>query len=222
MALLSEKQQRDLLIAAGLADFLVDGKLTAASKKALMATIRALGPVAASEAKGLTRLAARGVVGAARFVPQVARMSPLSLLGSLLILGYIKREDIAEVGAAIVDDPRTAAAYEQLIASGQGVQQTLQPALEPYTGLTGLPGIRPFEKERKRFVKRKVSKANKAVKQAMKWLKEGGKSVTGAAAGTLPKAAFRSWKSMDRGPSVVPFNESREALPAYLQVLHEA
>ncbi len=187
MARLSETQQRDLLIAVGLGDFLVGGKLTAVTKKALMATLRALGPVAVSEAKGLTRLAARGVVGAARFVPQVARMSPLSLLGSLLILGYIKREDIAEVGAAIVDDPRTAAAYEQLIASGQGVQQSLQ----PYTGLTGLPGIRPFEKERKRFAKRKVSKANRAVKEGMRILKAGGKAVSGAAAGTLPKAAFR-------------------------------
>ena len=166
---------------------MVGGKLTAVTKKALMATLRALGPVAVSEAKGLTRLAARGVVGAARVAPYVARTNPYILAATLLSLGYIKREEIAEVGAAIADDPRTAAAYEQLIATGQGVQQTL----EPYTGLTGLPGIRPFEKERKRFVKRKVSKANKAVKQAMKWLKEGGKSVTGAAAGTLPKAAFR-------------------------------
>ena len=187
MALLSEKQQRDLLIAVGLGDFLVGGKLTAVSKKALMATLRALGPVAVSEAKGLTRLAARGVVGAARVAPYVARTNPYILAATLLSLGYIKREEIAEVGAAIADDPRTAAAYEQLIATGQGVQQTL----EPYTGLTGLPGIRPFEKERKRFVKRKVSKANRAVKEGMRILKAGGKAVSGAAAGTLPKAAFR-------------------------------
>ena len=191
MARLSETQQRDLLIAVGLGDFLVGGKLTAVTKKALMATLRALGPVAVSEAKGLTRLAARGVVGAARVVPYVARGNPYVLAATLLSLGYIKREEIAEVGAAIADDPRTAAAYEQLIASGQGVQQTLQPALQPYAELLGPPGIRPFEKERKRFAKRKVSKANKAVKQGMKWLKEGGKAVTGAAAGTLPKAAFR-------------------------------
>ncbi len=187
MARLSETQQRDLLIAVGLGDFLVGGKLTAVTKKALMATLRALGPVAVSEAKGLTRLAARGVVGAARVAPYVARTNPYILAATLLSLGYIKREEIAEVGAAIADDPRTAAAYEQLIATGQGVQQTL----EPYTGLTGLPGIRPFEKERKRFVKRKVSKANRAVKEGMRILKAGGKAVSGAAAGTLPKAAFR-------------------------------
>ena len=187
MARLSETQQRDLLIAVGLGDFLVGGKLTAVTKKALMATLRALGPVAVSEAKGLTRLAARGVVGAARVAPYVARTNPYILAATLLSLGYIKREEIAEVGAAIADDPRTAAAYEQLIASGQGVQQTLQ----PYTGLTGLPGIRPFEKERKRFVKRKVSKANRAVKEGMRILKAGGKAISGTPAGILPKAGFR-------------------------------
>jgi len=191
MARLSETQQRDLLIAVGLGDFLVGGKLTAVTKKALMATLRALGPVAVSEAKGLTRLAARGVVGAARVAPYVARTNPYILAATLLSLGYIKREEIAEVGAAIADDPRTAAAYEQLIASGQGVQQTLEPALQPYAELLGPPGIRPFAKERKRFAKRKVSKANRAVKQGMAWLKAGGKAISGAPAGILPKAGFR-------------------------------
>ena len=189
MARLSETQQRDLLIAVGLGDFLVGGKLTGATKKALMATLRALKPVAVSEARGLASLAARGVVGAARAVPLVARTNPYILAASLLALGYIKREEIAEVGAAIADDPRTEAAYEQLIASGRGVQQTLAPIVAPL----GLPGIRPLARERKRFVlKRKISKANRAVKQAMTWLKAGGKAVTGAVAGTLPAAAFRT------------------------------
>jgi len=179
--MLSEKQQKELLIAVGLADFLVDGKLTAATKKALMATLRALGPVAVSEAKGLTRLAARGVVGAVRVLPYVARTNPYLLAASLLIAGYIKREEIAEVGAAIADDPRTAAAYEALLESGQAVQQTLQPFAE----LPGLPGIRPISK-------RKVSKANRAVKQAMTWLKAGTKAASGAKPGLLPKGAFRT------------------------------
>jgi len=180
MTRLSETQQRDLLIAVGLGDFLVGGKLTAVTKKALMATLRALKPVAVSEAKGLTRLAARGVVGAARVLPYVARTNPYLLAASLLIAGYIKREEIAEVGAAIADDPRTAAAYEQLLESGRGVQQTLQPFAE----LTGLPGIRPLGK-------RKVSKSNKAVKQAMSWLKGGTKASSGAKPGILPKGAFK-------------------------------
>jgi len=146
-----------------------------------MATLRALKPVAVSEAKGLTRLAARGVVGAARLVPYVARTNPYILAASLLVAGYIKREEIAEVGAAIADDPRTQAAYEDLLAGGQAVQQTLQPFAE----LPGLPGIRPISK-------RKVSKANRAVKQAMAWLKGGTKSATGAKPGLLPKGAFKT------------------------------
>jgi len=188
MARLSETQQRDLLIAVGLGDFLVGGKLTAATKKALMATLRALKPVAVSEAKGLTRLAARGVVGAVRVLPFVARTNPYLLAASLLIAGYIKREEIAEVGAAIADDPRTAAAYEALLESGQAVQQTLQ----PYAELTGLPGIRPLARLKPGLVKRKISKANRAVKQAMTWLKGGTKSATGAKPGLLPKGAFRT------------------------------
>ena len=184
MPVLSETQQRDVLIAVGLGDFLVGGKLTAVTKKALMATIRALKPVVVSEAKGLTRLAARGVVGAARVLPYVARTNPYLLAASLLIAGYIKREEIAEVGAAIADDPRTAAAYEALLESGQVVQQTLR----PYAELTGLPGTRAVSRV---TVKRKVSKANRAVKQAMTWLKSGTKAATGAAVGTLPGGAFR-------------------------------
>ena len=188
MALLSEKQQRDLLIAVGLGDFLVGGKLTAVSKKALMATLRALKPVAVSEAKGLTRLAARGVVGAARAVPYVARTNPYVLAASLVALGYIKREEIAEVGAAIADDPRTEAAYAQLIESGQAGREFLR---EP-AQLIGAPGARPISTiARMPAVKRKVSKANRAVKEGMKILKAGGKAISGTPAGKLPAGAFR-------------------------------
>jgi hypothetical protein len=41
------------------------------------------------------------------------------------------------------------------------------------------------------MVKRKVSKANKAVKQGMKFLKSGTKAQTGSAPGTLPAGAFK-------------------------------
>jgi hypothetical protein len=180
MARLSETQQRDLLIAVGLGDFLVGGKLTAVTKKALMATLRALKPVAISEAKGLTRLAARGVIGAARFLPHVAKTNPWVLAATLATAGYIKREEIGEVARAVADDPRTQAVYEDLLAGGEVVQQTLQPFAE----LVGPPRIRPVSK-------RRVSKANQAVKVAMGWLRGGGKALTGAAIGTLPKGAFK-------------------------------
>jgi len=184
MVRLSEKQQKELLIAVGLGDFLVGGKLTAVTKKALMATLRALKPVAVSEAKGLTRLAARGVVGAARFLPHIAKTNPWSLALALAIGGYIKREEIAEVGAAIADDPRTQAAYEQILESGERGQQFLAPVVAPL----GRPGIRPISPT---TIKRKISRANRAVKEGMRILKAGGKAVSGAVAGTLPGGAFR-------------------------------
>jgi hypothetical protein len=40
--------------------------------------------------------------------------------------------------------------------------------------------------------KRKVSRANKAVKQAMTWLKAGTKAASGAKPGILPTGAFRT------------------------------
>jgi len=186
MVLLSEKQQRDLLIAAGLADFLVGGKLTAVGKKAVVAALKAMRPVVASEARGFTRLAARGVMGAARAIPYVARTNPYSLAAALLVAGYIKRDEIAEVGAAIADDPRTQAAYEELLERGQAGGQFIREQVAPVVPRIPLPGIRP------RMPKRKVSKANRAVKQAMSWLKAGGKQATGAVTGTLPTKAFKT------------------------------
>ena len=189
MARLSETQQRDLLIALGLGDFLVGGKLTKAAKTALMASLRAIKPVAVSEAKGLTRLAARGVVGAARIAPRavatVARTNPYALAATLAYAGYIHRDEIAEVGAAIADNPRTQAAYEDLLESGEAVVGRLR---EPFTQVRTVGGLgRPAGFP----TKRRVSKANKAVKHAMGLLKAGAKASTGADKGKLPKGAFK-------------------------------
>ena len=145
--------------------------------KVLKHVIPITGRIVAAEAVGLGRLAVRGVP---RVAMGLARSNPYTLAAALLYAGYIKREEIAEVGAAIADDPRTQAAYEDLLAGGQAVQQTLQPFAE----LAGPPRIKPVSK-------RSISKANKAVKQGMKWLKEGGKGVSGAVAGALPTAAFK-------------------------------
>jgi len=193
---MATKQQEELaayLLAVGIgahavSDILSRGRLTRLETglliKVLKKVLPVVGRVAAAEIVGgvttgglIGRTLVRGAtIGAAGAVAR----NPWTLAAALLTLGYIKREEIAEVGAAIADDPRTAAAYEQLIASGQGVQQTLQ----PFTGLVGLPrtGLKPT---------RRISKANRAVKQAMSWLKAGTKAATGAAAGTLPGGAFR-------------------------------
>ena len=157
-----------MLIAVGLGDFLVGGKLTAVSKDALMATIRALKPVAVSEAKGLTRLAARGVTRgipmAARAARFAARTNPYTLAALLMYEGYIHRDAIMDVAETIAE---------------ADIPSIDIPLVERSAVTAG-----------KVRVMRKVSKANKAVKQGMKELKAGTKASTGADKGKLPKGAF--------------------------------
>jgi len=197
---MATKQQEELaayLLAAGItahavSDILSRGRLTRAETGLLIKVLKKVVPIAgrvvAGEIVGAATtigLAGRAALTSPRTLIAGAARNPYTLAAALLYLGYIKREEIAEVGAAIADDPRTEAAYEQLIASGQRGQQFLAPVVAPI----GRPGIRPLGKV---SIKRKVSKANRAVKQGMTWLKAGGKALSGSAAGTLPKAAFRT------------------------------
>jgi len=190
MPTLSETQQRDLLIAVGLGDFLVGGKLTSATKKALMITLRAMGPIAVSEAKGLTRLAAAGVTGAVRAAPRLAagaagfgrlaaRTNPYSLALLLAYEGYIHRDNIAAVAESlgVAEAPPEQAMLQREVAAG--VQRGLIGGPSPVPGAI-------------RAAKRKVSKANRAVKQGMTWLKAGTKAATGAKPGKLPRGAFKT------------------------------
>ena len=197
---MATKEQEELaayLLAAGISahavsDIISRGRLTRLETGLLIKVLKKVVPVVgralAREVVGgvttgglIGRSLVRGAtVGAAGAVAR----SPLVTAGILLGLGYIKRDELAEVGAAIADDPRTEAAYEQLIASAQTGQQFLAPLAAPI----GTPGIRPISPKR---IKRKISKANRAVKEGMRILKAGGKALSGTAAGKLPKAAFR-------------------------------
>ena len=198
MATKKQRELYELLVHWGLplhiaADVASKGRLNALEikvfTKILKHVIPITGRILAAEVVGgvttgalITRAAARAAtVGAAGAVAR----NPYTLAAALLVAGYIKREELAEVGAAIADDPRTQAAYEQILETGQRGQQFLAPVVAPI----GRPGIRPLGKV---SLKRKVSKANRAVKQGMTWLKAGGKALSGSAAGTLPKAAFRT------------------------------
>jgi len=198
MATKKQKELYELLVHWGLpihivADVLSKGRLNTLEikvfTKILKHVIPITGRILAAEVVGgvttgaligrtLVRGATVGAVGA------VGR-NPWVTAAALLAGGYIYRDELAEVGAAMVDDPRTQAAYEQILESGQRGQELLAPVVAPL----GRPGIRPISPT---TIKRKISKANRAVKQGMTWLKAGGKAVTGAVAGTLPAAAFRT------------------------------
>jgi len=190
MATKKQEELAALLIKWGIpihiaADIATKGRLNTFEIKTMMKVLKHVipitGRIVVAEAAGLGRLAVRG---APRAVVGLARTNPYTLAALLLYAGYIKREEIAEVGAAIADDPRTQAAYEDLLAGGQAVQQTLRPVAELIASPGYTPGIRPISK-------RRISRANKAVQKAMTWLKTGGKGVTGTVAGKLPTGAFR-------------------------------
>jgi hypothetical protein len=179
-----------LQISRSVMNRLLGGKITRAENQVMKALLRTSGRIAAAEGRGLGRLAARGVPALVRGVGFAARTNPYSFAAGLAIAGYIKREEIAEVARAVADDPRVAEAYEGVIERGQAALGTAREAAIHTYGpdLSGLSGARGLA--RRLQGKRKPSRANKAVKQAMTWLKRGGPSTTGAAKGRLPTKAF--------------------------------
>ena len=148
-----------------------------------------------SLAKSLGRAAGRTAVAAAGTAGMVARRHPVLTAGAIAYIAHTQgvtletARAIAEQEAAAWQSQPQFFLEEQVKERIRGLdlppvlpimrEAAMQTYGEDFSGLTLGPS------------KRTVSKANKAVKQAMTWLKGGGKAVTGAAAGTLPKKAFR-------------------------------
>ena len=116
MVLLSERDQRDLLIAAGLADFLVGGKLTAAARRAVVATLRAGLPAAGR--------AGISVAGTALGMGRLAMANPYVLGGTAIYVGYHERERI-----------------KQLLDQGYDIIEERLPTPPPPPPSPGIPGI---------------------------------------------------------------------------------
>jgi hypothetical protein len=116
--------------------------------------------------------AVAGRVGPRAIVRGGARLAgahPYALAATLAAEGWIHREEIADVASAL----------------GQTFEGTEPAGVRPaIVGREAIPAVRA--------VKRKVSRANRAVKHAMKILKSGTKAQTGSAPGTLPAGAFRT------------------------------
>jgi len=115
---------------------------------------RQLARAAASRVPGV---AVRGAVTAGRVGLTVAKRHPIGAAATLAYLGYIHRDDIADVAETI----------------GQSIEEAV-----------------PVIQESGKATRRKVSKANKAVKHAMNMLRAGSKGATGADKGSLPKGAW--------------------------------
>ena len=114
--------------------------------------------LARGAARRAPAVAVRGAVTAGRVGLTVAKRHPIGAAATLAYLGYIHRDDIAEVAETI----------------GQSIEEAV-----------------PVIQESGKATRRKVSKANKAVKYAMGLLRAGPKRSTGAGIGILPKGAFK-------------------------------
>jgi hypothetical protein len=160
MVLLSERDQRDLLIAAGLADFLVGGKLTAAARTAVVATLRRGLPVAGR--------AGISVAGTALGATRLLMANPYILGGTALYVGYQERDKIRsllEQGYEIIEE-RLPTPSPPPSPSIPGVSEIVTGAPRPVTEFftPRLPGIL------KR--RRKPSGFNRAVSAGMKVVKK--------------------------------------------------
>jgi len=160
MVLLSEKQQRDLLIVAGLADFLVGGKLTAAARTAVVAALRRAVPVAAR--------AVPRAVGTARIL---AMRHPYVAAGAVIYVAVTEREKIRtllEQGYDVIEERLPTPSLppspgipgvEEIILGGQ---QRGMAATFPIPALPPLSRLQP----------RRPSSFNKAVSAGMKAIKK--------------------------------------------------
>ena len=163
MVLLSERDQRDLLIAAGLADFLVGGKLTAAARRAVVAALRAGLPAAGR--------AGISVAGTALGMGRLAMANPYVLGGTAIYVGYHERDRI-----------------KQLLEQGYDIIEERLPTPPPPPPSPGIPGISEitiggmarqpvseyFAPQLQALVKRprKPSAFNRAVSAGMKAVKK--------------------------------------------------
>jgi len=173
MVLLSERQQRDLLITAGFADFLVGGKLTAAARTAVVATLKRGLPVAGR--------AGISVAGTALGATRLLMANPYILGGTALYVGYQERDKIRsllEQGYEIVEErlptpslptsprpSRPIPGVEEIITAGQVIPR---PPFIPRP-----PSITSREIDFGKLLrrKRKPSAFNKAVSAGMKVVK---------------------------------------------------
>jgi len=143
---------------------LLGGKAAQEIGRAAMTTRRAV------QAEGAATVAGRAALRGGKFVGrQAITKNPYGIAAMLAYEGYIHRDEIADVADNI------------LHRMGDIVAQR-DPTLKRKLGADILSGIG----------KRKVSRANRAVKEGMRIMKSGGKASTGASPGKLSKTAFKT------------------------------
>ena len=172
------------IIAREVADRLLSGRITTTENKLFKSLVKSVG-----------RFAGRTAVSLAGTAGMVARKHPA---GVILAAGLIARQQGVSMDTAL-------AIAQDEIETIQYHQRQVSPLLAPVQIARGIETVRGFEPiglpggglgrgqpAASRAVRRKISRANTAVKQGMKWLKAGTKAATGAVPGVLPTRAFRT------------------------------
>jgi len=186
MVLLSEKQQRDLLILAGLADLMVGGRITGLTKKALVGVLKKALPVAGRTVVGAVPRA----LGTARLI---AMRHPYVAAGALIYVGVTEREKIRallEQGYDIVEERLPTPSLPPSPSSGiPGVEEIILGggmAARPLSEFLGAPRIpKGFDPMTLLRRPRKPSAFNRAVSAGMKAIK---KSTSYGKKGTIKPA----------------------------------
>ena len=147
---------------------LLGGKAAQEIGRATMATRKAV------QAEGALTVAGRTALRGGKFIGRQAITKNPYGVGAVVAYelarqGYIHREEIADVA-------------DNIFSSMAEMVEQRDPTLKrPFLG-TGAIGLG----------KRKVSRANRAVKEGMRIMKSGGKATTGASPGKLTKTAFKT------------------------------
>jgi hypothetical protein len=147
---------------------LLGGKVAQEVGRAATATRRAV------QAEGALTVAGRTALRGGKFVGrQAITKNPYGIAALLAYEGYIHRDEIADVAEEMIS--RMGGVMSEALRD----KPLIRPSILPGIGAIGL-------------AKRKVSRANRAVKQGMMLMKTGGKASTGAPPGKLSKTAFKT------------------------------
>jgi len=152
-----------------LVNYFTGGAVKKAETGAFLKIMKKVVPAAA-------RAVGRGVARVPGTLGMVAMRHPYLTTGAAIYVAYDNREAIQDLmgrGYVIASDP----AFGQ---PGPFQRETFRPG----------PAIVTVPPAVTRGAKRAVSRANRAVKQGMTWLKAGTKAATGAKPGKLPTGAF--------------------------------
>jgi len=155
------------IITHQVADMLLKGALTKVETNAAITVLKKVG-----------RVAGRGLLRAPGTLRYVAMQHPYLATGAAIYVAYDNREAIQDLlsrGYVIASDP----SFGQPGPIGRE-------AFRPGPAMVTIPPAVT------RAVRRKISRANTAVKQGMTWLKAGTKAASGAKPGKLPAGAFKT------------------------------